>query len=208
MADSATVRIETAIIVVRAQRVMLASDLARIYGVETRVLNQAVQRNIDKFPEDFMFRLTRREAEEIAASRSQSVILKRGQNVKYLPVAFTEHGALMAANVLRSRRAVQMSVYVIRAFVRLREHIAANHAILKRLAEIDKTLLQHDTALRDIYRKLLPLLQPLPETSKRKIGFVVKETAARYGRREIGSTRRRPWSLNERRDQYYQDCLV
>jgi phage regulator Rha-like protein len=189
MADSATVRIETAIIVVRAQRVMLASDLARIYGVETRVLNQAVQRNIDKFPEDFMFRLTRREAEEIAASRSQSVILKRGQNVKYLPFAFTEHGALMAANVLHSRRAVEMSIYVIRAFVRLREHIAANHAILKRLAEIDKTLLQHDTALRDIYRKLLPLLQPLPEPSKRKIGFLVKERAAKYGRREIGSTR-------------------
>jgi hypothetical protein len=192
MADSATVRVETAIIVVRAQRVMLASDLARIYGVETRVLNQAVQRNIDKFPEDFMFRLTRREAEEIPASRSQAVILKRGQNVKYLPFVFTEHGALMAANVLRSKRAVEMSIYMIRAFVRLREHIAANHAILKRLAEIDKTLLQHDTALRDIYQKLLPLLQPPPEPSKRKIGFLVKERAAKYGRREIGPTR---WRL-------------
>ena len=91
----------------------------------------------------------------------------------------------MAANVLRSRRAVQMSVYVIRAFVRLREHIAANHAILKRLAEIDKTLLQHDTALRDIYRKLLPLLQPPPDPEKRKIGFLVRERAAKYGRAEI-----------------------
>ena len=84
---------------------------------------------------------------------------------------FTEHGALMAANLLRSEQAVRMSVYVIRAFVRLREEIAANEAILKRLAEIDRTLLQHDTALRDIYRKLLPLLQPPPDPPRRGIGF-------------------------------------
>src|SRR5574341_1854268 len=102
MIGSKTVPIETAIVVVRAQRMILASDLARIYGVETRVPNQAVKRNIDKFPEDFMFRLTRGESEEIASSRSQSVTLKRGQNVKYLPFAFTEHGAIMAANVLNS----------------------------------------------------------------------------------------------------------
>jgi hypothetical protein len=107
MVDSTTVPIETVIIMVRAQRVILASDLARIYGVETRVLNQAVKRNIDKFPEDFVFRLTRPEAKEIASSRSQSVTLKRGQNVKYLPFVFTEHGAIMAANVLNSPRAVQ-----------------------------------------------------------------------------------------------------
>ena len=87
------------------------------------------------------------------------------------PWAFTEHGALMAANVLRSERAVQMSVFVVRAFVRLREQVAANSAILKRLAEIDKTLLEHDAALRDLYRKLLPLLQPPPEPRKRSIGF-------------------------------------
>ena len=87
------------------------------------------------------------------------------------PWAFTEHGALMAANILRSERAVQMSVFVVRAFVRLREQFAANTAILKRLAEIDKTLLEHDSALRDLYRKLLPLLQPSPEPRKRSIGF-------------------------------------
>ena len=85
---------------------------------------------------------------------------------------FTEHGALMAANVLRSGRAVQMSVFVIRAFVRLREQVAENAAILKRLAEIDKTLLRHDASLRDIYRKLLPLLQPPPAPPKRRIGFI------------------------------------
>jgi hypothetical protein len=90
---------------------------------------------------------------------------------RHLPWAFTEHGALMAANILRSERAVQMSVFVVRAFVRLREQIAANSAILKRLAEIDKSLLQHDAALRDVYQKLLPLLQPPPAPAKRRIGF-------------------------------------
>ena len=121
-----------------------------------------------------------------ASNRSQIVTgSQKHRDPRFRPWAFTEHGALMAANVLRSRRAVQMSVYVIRAFVRLREHIAANHAILKRLPEIDKTLLQHDTALRDIYRKPLPLLQPLPEAKERKIGFLVRERAAKYGRAEI-----------------------
>ncbi len=90
---------------------------------------------------------------------------------RHLPWVFTEHGALMAANILRSDRAVQMSVFVVRAFVRLREHVAANTAILKRLAEIDKTLLRHDSALRDVYQKLLPLLQPAPVPPKRRIGF-------------------------------------
>lgn len=88
-----------------------------------------------------------------------------------MPLAFTEHGALMAANVLNSTEAVEMSVFVIRAFMRAREHLSANSAILKRLAEIDKTLLQHDSALRDVYRKLLPMLQPPPDPPKRRIGF-------------------------------------
>ena len=97
-----TVPIESVIVVVRGHRVIMAADLARIYGVETRVLNQAVKRNLEKFPGGFIFRLTRDEAETLSRSRSQSVILKRGQNIKFLPHAFTEHGALMAANVLNS----------------------------------------------------------------------------------------------------------
>ena len=96
----------------------------------------------------------------------------RHRGAVYLPWAFTEHGSLLAANILRSERAVHMSIYVIRAFVRLREQIAANEAILKRLAEIDKTLLQHDASQRNIYRKLLPLLQPAPQPPKRRIGFL------------------------------------
>src|SRR5512146_1564970 len=178
-----TPQIEALILTVRRQRVMLAADLAAIYGVDTRRLNEQVKRNADRFPGDFMFRLSREEFDALrsqnailadgrAASRSQTMTLKRGQHAKYPPYAFTEHGALMAANVLRTKRAVQMSVYVIRAFVRMREQIAANTAILKRLAEIDKTLLKHDAALRDIYLKLLPLLQPAPEPRKRRIGFI------------------------------------
>jgi phage regulator Rha-like protein len=138
MSNSKTVPIENAILVARGQRVILASDLARIYGVETRVLNQAVKRNIEKFPEDFMFRLTRSEVQEVSRSTSQSVILKRGQNVKYLPFVFTEHGAIMAANVLNSPRAVQMSVFVVRAFVRLRQMVSAHKEIAAKLTELER----------------------------------------------------------------------
>ncbi|MHB8520951.1 MAG: ORF6N domain-containing protein [Limisphaerales bacterium] len=177
-----TVSIEHLILSIRGERVMLASDLAAIYGVQTRALNQAVKRNADRFPIDFAFRLSPEEFAALrsdrlvssdgrAALRSQSVILKRGQHAKYPPYAFTEHGAIMAANVLNSRPAVAMSVYVVRAFVKQRETVAANQAILKRLAEIDGTLLQHDTALRDIYRKLRPLFEPAPEPPRRQIGF-------------------------------------
>lgn len=181
--------LEPLILSIRGHRVILDADLARLYGVTTRVLNQGVRRNSHRFPDDFAFQLTVTEAANFrsqfltsrtrsfdpktdASNRSQIVTgSQKHRDPRFRPWAFTEHGALMAANVLRSRRAVQMSVYVIRAFVRLREHIAANHAILKRLAEIDKTLLQHDTALRDIYRKLLPLLQPPSDPPKRRIGF-------------------------------------
>jgi hypothetical protein len=110
----------------------------------------------------------------------------------YTPWAFTEHGALQAANVLNSPRAVAMSIYVIRAFVKLREHLAANQAILKRLAEIDKTLLGHDAALCDIYEKLLPLLVPPREPPKTEIGFHVKEDSVPY---RFKPTRRRAAAL-------------
>jgi hypothetical protein len=160
----------------RDQRVMLDSDLAKIYGIETRVLNQAVKRNPDRFPEDFQFELSR---EEILRM-SQSVISLRKLKFSKKVRAFTEHGALMAATVLNSPRAVAMTVYIVRAFLKMREDLAANAAILKRLAEIDKTLLLHDTALRDIYQKLLPLLAPPPLPPKPEIGFHAKEEALPY----------------------------
>lgn len=167
---------------VRSERVTLAADLAAIYGVETRRLTQAVKRNEERFPPGFVFQLAADEfgalksegrvtSDEHAALRSQFVILKRGQHAKYPPYAFTEHGAIMAAMVLNSPQAVAMSVYVVRAFMRMREHLVANAQVFKRLAEIDKTLLQHDSVLKDIYRKLLPLLQPPPAPPRRRIGF-------------------------------------
>jgi hypothetical protein len=163
---------------IREQRVILDSDLARLYGVETRALVQAIKRNPGRFPEDFLFQLT---ADEAAALRSQFVISNPGRGGRrYPPYAFTEHGALMAANILSSPRAVAMSVYVIRAFVKMREDQASNAAILKRLAEIDKTLLLHDSALRDIYQKLRPLLEPPPIPPKPEIGFHVKEASLPY----------------------------
>ena len=192
--------LEPLILSIRGHRVIFDADLARLYDVTTRFLNQGVKRNSHRFPDDFAFQLSvtehtnlrsqfgasRTEAfEPITDTGNRSQIVTGSQkhrNPRFRPWAFTEHGALMAANILRSRRAVQMSIYVIRAIVRLREQIAANRAILQRLAEIDKTLLRHDTALRDIYRKLLPLLQPPPDSPKRRIGFLVKEKAAPYGR--------------------------
>ena len=182
--------LEPLIFSIRGHRVMLDADLARLYGVTTKRFNEAFKRNRQRFPDDFAFQLT---IVEFAALRSQVVTSKSKaidnnedlsnwsqfatssslhRGMAYRPWAFTEHGALMAANVLRSERAVHMSIFVIRAFARLREQIAANSVILKRLAEIDKSLLQHDAALRDIYRKLLPLLQPPPDPPKRRIGFI------------------------------------
>jgi hypothetical protein len=154
----------------RGQKVILDSDLARIYGVETKTLNRAVKRNPERFPVEFAFVL---EAQYFADLRYQIGTLKqgRGQHRKYLPYAFTEHGALMASTVLNSPQAVAMSVYIIRVFVKMREDLAANAAILKRLAGIDKTLLTHDVALRDIYQKLQPLLAPPPVAPKPQIGF-------------------------------------
>ena len=163
-----TVPLDRRIIDVRGAKVLLDTDLAELYAVSTKALNQAVKRNRQKFPPDFMFRLTKGEKDEVVTNCDHLQRLRFSYN---LPLAFTEHGALMAANVLNSPNAVAMSVYIIRAFLKLRETLAANQAILKRLAEIDKTLLQHDSALRDIYRELQPLLQPPPELPRRRIGF-------------------------------------
>ncbi len=183
--------IEPLIVRVRGQRVILDADLARLYRVTTKALNQAVKRNAERFPQDFAFQVNAAEASnlrsQIVTSSAQSADLSdkkssRSQiaagshgGQRYRPWVFTEHGALMAANILRSDQAVQMSVFVIRAFVRMREQVAANTAIIKRLAEIDKSLLEHDSALVDIYRKLLPLLQPEPAPRKRRIGFVADD---------------------------------
>jgi hypothetical protein len=147
----------------RGQPVLIDADLARLYGVPTRSLNQAVRRNADRFPEDFPFQLTKSEKAEVITNCDHLQNLKFS---KALPHAFTEHGALMAANVLNSTAAVKMSVFIMQ-----RAALSANATILKRLAEIDKTLLLHDSALHDLYQKLLPLLQPPPDPLRPRIGF-------------------------------------
>jgi hypothetical protein len=181
MASRESVPIEKSILVVRGQRVILAADLAKIYGVETRVLNQAVKRNRERFPEDFTFRLTRDEASEIVASRSQTVILKRGENIKYLPYVFTEYRAFMAANVLNSPHAVRMSVYVVRAFIRLRQTVELRKDLMAKLEELQRAVTAHDTDIKRLFAAIRQLKAP-PEAKKRKIGFLVEEKAARYGR--------------------------
>jgi hypothetical protein len=181
-------QLEPLILSIRGHRVLLDADLARLYGVTTKRFNEAFKRNHHRFPADFAFQLTTPEfnllrSQAMTGARqapdssretmmwSQFATTSGRRRRSHRPWAFTEHGALMAANILRSERAVQMSVFVVRAFVRLREHVAANTGILKRLAEIDQTLLKHDAALRDVYQKLLPLLQPPVVPPKRRIGF-------------------------------------
>jgi hypothetical protein len=192
-------KLEPLIFVIRGCRVVLDADLARIYGATTKAFNQAFKRNQPRFPADFAFQLTESEFENLRSQLgqsnpqaidshmsnwSQTVTSSEGANssqfvmsssrhrgVAYRPWAFTEHGALMAANILRSERAVQMSVFVVRAFIRLREEVVANTRVVARLAEIDKKLLQHDVALLDLYEKLEPLLQPPADPPKRRIGF-------------------------------------
>jgi len=165
------------ILSIRGQRVVLDADLARLYGVPTKRFNEAVKRNTKRFPKDFAFQLTR---EETGSLRSQFATVEnaapgngRGRHRKYLPWAFIEHGAVTAANVLRSEKAVAMSVYVVRAFVKMRDELATSAVILRRLAEVDKKLVTHDVILRDIYEKLRPLLAPPPEPPGKEMGFHV-----------------------------------
>jgi hypothetical protein len=156
---------------IRRQRVVLSSDLALLYGVEPKRLNEAVSRNAERFPSDFCFILT---PEEYANLKSQIATSSSAHGgARKPPTAFTEHGCLMAATVLRSEKAVQMSLYLVRAFVQMREQISSNLGVLRRLAEIDKKLLEHDSVLREVVERLSPLLNPPPEdeVNKPKIGY-------------------------------------
>lgn len=148
---------------------LLDADLAFIYGIATKFLNRAVKRNAGRFPEDFVFQLT---VEESTALRCQNGTSNHGRGGRrYLPYVFTEYGAIMAANVLNSRRAVQLSVFVVRAFIKMREQLLNRAEMEKRLTDIEKTLLSHNTALRDLYQKIRPLLLPPPEPLRKQIGF-------------------------------------
>lgn len=159
------------IVVLRGQRVLLDADLARIYGVSTGRLNEQVKRNARRFPEDFVFQLTREEAQEIGRIRSQNAILKKGQHIKHLPYAFTEHGAIQAANVLSSDAAIEMGVHVVRAFVRLRQWLGTQKAFAAKLNELESRVCGHDEQLAAVIEALRQLTVSPEPTHDRKMGF-------------------------------------
>jgi len=161
--------IENKILLIRGKKVMLDADLAAIYGVPTRVLNQAVKRNSSRFPSDFIFQLTAREKAKVITNCDHLARLKFS---KALPYAFTEHGALMAASVLNSGKAVETSVFVIRAFVRLREMISSHKALAEKLDELENRLDGHDASITEIVKALQYLMQPDGPLKKKQIGFI------------------------------------
>ena len=173
--------IEQHIFFIRGMRVILDSDLSAIYGVKTKALNQAVKRNKDRFPADFAFQLKQ---EDLAAIDNQrgirsQIVTASKRNIRFLPFVFTEHGALMASNVLKSSRALSMSIYVVRAFIRLREVLALNKDLAQKLSELERKVQSHDTELQAIVHAIRQLMEP-PEKPKREIGFRIKETQAQY----------------------------
>jgi hypothetical protein len=159
-----------AIHTVRGRKVVVDAEVAKLFGVPTKRLNEALRRNRERFPSDFCFQLTR---EEFANLRSQFATSTGHGGRRSLPRVFTEHGALMAATVLNSKRAIEMSLYLIRAFVEMRETLQTNATILKRLSEIDRRLIEHDSVLKEVIERLQPLLDApdVDEDAKPKIGF-------------------------------------
>ena len=166
-------RIEKAIYLIRGEKVMLDRDLANLYGVSTKVFNQAVKRHRDRFPPDFMFQLTIGEAREwwLAVNanrlRSQTVTLKRGQHLKHRPYAFTEHGILMLSSVLNSERAIQVNIEIMRAFVKLRQMLASNTELSRRLDELES---KYDRQFKVVFDAIRQLMSP-PVRDHKEIGL-------------------------------------
>lgn len=175
--------------VLRGHKVMLDRDLAELYGVEVKRLKEQVRRNMERFPEDFMFELTLEEGRVLRShfvtlnqgswddasgpegvSRSQFATLKQGQNVKYAPFAFTEHGILMLANVLRSDRAIAVSIHIIRVFTRMREAMADQREVLRKIDQLEEKVIGHDADLQDVFRQLKELISP-SDGERPRIGF-------------------------------------
>jgi len=168
-------QVKEQLFIARSQRVMLDQDLAKLYGVTTKQLNQQLKRNLQRFPKDFAFQLTLAEAKNIAALRSQNATLKQGQHIKHPPHVFTEHGAIMLASVLNSKVAVQASIYVVRAFVQMRAALL-EYADLSR--RIDKLASSYDHRFHQVFTAIRDLMT-IPETSRRMIGFVGGSTKRR-----------------------------
>ncbi len=159
--------LENLILTIRGQRIMMDADLAMIYGVTTKRLNEQVKRNRERFPSDFMFQLTPEEKREVVANCDHLANLKFSPN---LPYAFTEHGAIMAANVLNSKRAIEMSVYVVRAFVRIREILSTHKQLALKVAELEQKLTTHDHQILEIIQVIKEMMS-LPPAKPKSIGF-------------------------------------
>jgi len=159
-------RITRAILLIRGQKVILDRDLAELYGVGTKILNQAVRRNRARFPEDFMFQLT---WEEIENPRSQFVTLESGKNIKYLPFAFTEQGVAMLSSVLHSKRAVRVNIEIMRAFVQLRQMLASHADLARKLAALEK---KYDAQFKVVFDAIRELTTPPEPSRKHRIGFI------------------------------------
>ena len=158
--------IENKILLIRSKKVMLDKDLAVLYGVQTRTLNQAVKRNVQRFPEDFMFQLTREEAEKLL--RSQFVTLKRGRHYKYLPYAFTENGVAMLSSILNSEGAIEVNIQIMRTFTRLREMLLSHKDLQRKIEEMEK---KYDYQFKVVFDAIKQLLEP-SEKPKKRIGFL------------------------------------
>jgi hypothetical protein len=167
-------QIESIILLIRGQKVILDYDLAQLYDVTTGNLNKSVKRNIDRFPSDFMFQLT---PEEYKSLRFQFGILNKGQHSKYLPYAFTEQGVAMLSSVLRSKRAVQVNIEIMRAFVRLRQMLTIHKDLERKLASLEKKYDKQFKVVFDVIKKLIDI----EDKPKRKIGFEVREPKVKYG---------------------------
>jgi hypothetical protein len=169
-----TKRVESRIVSIRGYRVILDSDLAELYGVEVKRLNEQVKRNSQRFPQDFLMRLTAEEAANLKSQIATSSSSHGGR--RKLPYAFTEHGAIMAASVLNSQRAVEMSIFVVRAFVRMREALASNQQILTKLTELEHQVEGHDASIQELVEAIRELMEPPPATGRR-IGFALAAAA-------------------------------
>ena len=165
-------RIEKSILLIRGVKVILDADLAHLYGVSTKVFNQAVKRNSQRFPDDFTFRLTKEEKREVVTNCDH---LQRLRYSPALPVAFTEHGAVMAATVLNSERAIKLSIFVVRAFLKFRELLGTQKEFARKLSELEKKFAEHDKKFSVVFEAIRELMQPTPVPPKRRIGFAASK---------------------------------
>ena len=182
-----TKRVDSRILFLRGHKAILDSDLAELYGVTAKRLNEQIKRNAARFPSDFLFQLTRGERDSL---RSQIATSNNGRGGRrYLPYGFTEHGAIMAATVLNSKRAIQMSIFVVRAFVRMREALAANQQIVAKLLELEHRLENHDGTIQELVAAIRELMLP-PPPNRRRIGFQTSPRAGKVNGRAISLVRR------------------